>query len=56
MWSEFGRDYLGISHRQLMYLLSGQRRAGKKTFDGILNLRNHGIMVHMSDFEVKTTP
>lgn len=44
---------LGISLRQFAYLKSGGRRPGKKTFDGIMKLRDYGIVVHMSDFEVK---
>ena len=52
-WSEFA-NVLGIARRQLIYLMAGERRPGRKTFDGIMDLRDRGVMVHMSDFEVKT--
>jgi len=51
-WTDFAK-YLGVGRRQVMYLLAGQRRPGKRTFDGILGLRKYGVMVHMSDFEIK---
>lgn len=46
-------EMLGISYRQLMYLKSGGRKPGPRTFDGIMGLRRYGVMVHMSDFEIK---
>jgi hypothetical protein len=49
-------DILGISHRQLRYLVSGGRAAGPRTFSGVFSLREYGIMVHMSDFEIVEDP
>ena len=43
---------IGISRRQLQYLCSGGREAGPRTFGGVFGLREYGIMVHMSDFEI----
>ena len=50
--SEFA-EKLNISYRQLMYLKTGGRKPGPRTFAGIMGLRQYGVMVHMADFEVK---
>ena len=54
-WIDFCR-YIGISRRHLLWIRTGERRPGKKLFSGILGLREYGVMVHMSDFEVDPTP
>jgi len=50
-WVDF-YGYLGVSQRTANYIKTGQRGAGEKTFRGIMGLREYGIMVHMSDFDI----
>lgn len=48
-WQEFS-ELTGISDRQVRYMRFNEHPGGMRTAKKLLTLRNHGLMIHLSDF------
>lgn len=54
-WKEICR-LTGVSPWTIRNIVSGYARGGKLTINRLMKLRDHGLMIHLSDFQVQPPP
>ena len=54
-WTDFC-NITGIPRTMLSKILMGERNAGPVTVGRLFRLREHGIVVHLSDFPINRVP
>lgn len=54
-WEEFSQ-ITGLSRRAIRHIMAGDYIGGTKIINALMTLRDRGVMIHLSDFEVPSTP
>jgi hypothetical protein len=47
---------IGLTKRGLNYIVQGRYTGGPRTLNAFLSLREKGLMIHRSDFEIPPSP